>query len=112
MEEADFRELEAKLTPAQLQRRAWLIQTGKIFRYIFIFGAAIAIAFNIPSIGDRPLGSLKLNEVFYAACLAAMALGCVKWAFSGTTEEAAEAWGSAAIFLILALIGLAFFMNR
>ena len=31
---------------SQLQRRVWLIQTGKIFRYIFIFGAAIAIAFR------------------------------------------------------------------
>lgn len=104
-------ELRASMT-AKEQRRNWLIGTGKAFRMICILGIALIIGYQAPAIGDVPLGQITANQLLKSLACFGLALGCLKWAFAGTTDENAESWGAFALLIFFALVGLGFFLNR
>lgn len=104
-------DLETEFRAIQAKRRVWLIWTGKIFRFLFITCLTIALAYNARSVGDTPLGRLTLNDLVQPIICCGLAVLCVKWLFDGPTEEAAEAWGGAALLLGFVGIALAFYLN-
>lgn len=112
MEDADMQRLEEQLRGIKSERRAWLIGAGKVFRFVSIIALGLVIAFQIPSIGSTPFAQLTPNDLIWTVAGIGLALGCVKWAFAGTTDEAAESWGRLAIILIAVIIGLSFYVTR
>jgi len=90
-------------------RRTWMIRIGKTVRFVVIGLIGIVLAYNAPSIGDRPLGSVTLNEILSLVFYIGLALLCVRWMFHSIEDETAEGWanvsaGVAALIVIAAII--------
>lgn len=104
----DFTEVMASLPPKP--RRTWLVWTGKSIRFVFIACLAAILAYSSLSIGNRPLGSITLNQFLGSLICLGLALGCIKWMFNSLEDETAERWATGAgsiaalIFLVGALV--------
>lgn len=90
-------------------RKKWLIRMGKTVRFVFIANIAAILAYSAPSIGDRPLGTITLNELVGGLFCFGLALACIKWMFNSIEDETAENWATgavsvAAIAIIIAMI--------
>lgn len=90
----DFDDLSAALAPTSKPRRVWTIRFGKIVRFLFIAVIAAVLTYNIPSLGDRPLGSITVNELFASLLFVGLALLCLKWMFNPIEDETAESWAA------------------
>lgn len=93
-------------------RRKWLIRAGKSIRFVFIACLAAVLVYSSLSIGNRPLGSITLNQLLGSLVCLGVAVGCIRWIFNPIADETAERWairtGSVAV-LIFSAAALIFF---
>jgi hypothetical protein len=77
-------------------RRKWLIWAGKSIRFVFIACLAAILTYSSLSIGNRPLGSVTLNQFLGSLVCLGLAVGCIKWMFNPIANETAERWATRA----------------
>jgi hypothetical protein len=103
----EFTDVMASLPPKP--RRRWLIWTGKSIRFVFIVCLATILAYSSLSIGNRPLGSITLNQLLGSLVCLGLAVGCARWMFDSIEDKRAERWAAwagsiAALLFVAALI--------
>jgi hypothetical protein len=103
----DFTDVRASLPPKP--RRTWLVWTGKSVRFVFIVCLAAILAYVSLSVGNRPLGSITLNELLGSLICLGLTVVCAKWMFDSIEDQTAERWAAwagsiAALILVGALI--------
>lgn len=91
----------------------WLIIPGKIFRFVFLVGAASLIFYGLsPNISNRPIGTLTISELIFWAAVTAACIWLMRLAFKSTTDEAAELWGYGALLSVIGFVALIFYAIR
>lgn len=99
-------------TPTGIEDR-WLVIPGKIFRFVFLVGAASLVFYGFsPDIINRPLGTLTISEILGWLIAIALVVWLMKLAFKSTSDEAAELWGYGALLSVIGFIALIVYATR
>jgi hypothetical protein len=89
--------------PPENKPSSFTLGFGKVFRFIAIFGAGLIVIFLFwPDISQRPIGALTLADISFSLIIGVIGLGLLGWAFTKPSDESAEIWAGAALFLAIA----------
>ena len=65
----------------------------------------------IDPIGDRPIGSLTINDIAGNVIRVGIIGALIYWLFQGTSDKAAETWAGLALVTICGIIALVVYFS-